>query len=115
MRRPSSPVILVIAALVVGSAGCVDTGNRHASAVGTAGELPDRAGFCLALTRAVNAVEAGAPDIAREAATALSPTAAWQSPPGSPHRPTARVASTLATAGPTSALRPRWSSCRCRP
>lgn len=60
-------MLLVIAALVVGSAGCVEARDRHEDAIGTAGELPDRIGFCLALTRAVNAVESGAPDVARDA------------------------------------------------
>ncbi len=67
MRRPSSSVILVIAALVVGSAGCVEARDPYEDAIGTAGDLPDRIGFCLALTRAVNAVESGAPDVARDA------------------------------------------------
>lgn len=59
--------MLVIAALVVGSAGCVEARDRYEDAVGTAGDLPDRIAFCLALTRAVNAVESGAPDVARDA------------------------------------------------
>lgn len=67
MRRLSSPVILVIAALIVGSAGCVEVRDRYEDAVGTASDLSDQVRFCLALTRAVNAVESGAPDIARDA------------------------------------------------
>ena len=46
----------------------MDARDRFDNAVDTAGDLSDRVGFCLAVTRAVNAVEAGAPDIAREAA-----------------------------------------------
>lgn len=67
MRRLSSPVILVIAALIVGSAGCVEVRDRYEDAVGTASDLSDQVRFCLALTRTVNAVESGAPDVARDA------------------------------------------------
>jgi len=67
MRRLNSLTILVIAALIVGSTGCVDVRDRTADAVGTADDRSDPVRFCLALTRAVNAVESGAPDTARDA------------------------------------------------
>lgn len=67
MRRLSTPIILAIAAMIVGSVGCVEVRDRYEDATGTAGDLSDQVRFCLALTRAVNAVESGAPDIARDA------------------------------------------------
>lgn len=65
--RVSMLGLLLSAMLATLVAGCADAGDAERLR-GQAEELTDRARFCLAVTRAVTAVESGSPDTAREAA-----------------------------------------------
>lgn len=67
MRRPPPPVTWLLVALLVGVAGCADVREAADDAAATATQLTDRVRFCLSVTRAVNAVESGAPDVATDA------------------------------------------------
>lgn len=67
MRRPPAPVSWLLVALLVGLAGCTDIRDAADDAAATATQVTDRVRFCLAVTRAVNAVESGAPDVATDA------------------------------------------------
>jgi len=66
--RVSMLGLLLTAMLATLLAGCADAGQQADRFRDRSEELTDRARFCLAVTRAVTAVESGSPDTAREAA-----------------------------------------------
>jgi glycerol dehydrogenase-like iron-containing ADH family enzyme len=67
--------MLLLVPLTILAAGCGDVLDRVDELRGGAEQVTDRARFCLAVTRAVAAVEANAPDTAAEAAEEALATA----------------------------------------
>lgn len=70
--EPTLQRLLAVVVLSMTMLGCAGVpgpvGDRVDQLVGDARELTDRARFCLAITRAANAIESGSPTTAQEAA-----------------------------------------------
>ncbi len=67
--RPFAPIVAVL--LVLGAGACADVRDRVDELGGSADDLTDQARFCLSVTRALTATDAGSPETAAAAAEEL--------------------------------------------
>ncbi len=67
MIRGRSALTLLFALALVGAIGCTDVRERGDQAMEAIDQMSERGRFCLALARAVTAIESASPETAREA------------------------------------------------